>query len=1135
MAIIWGGARPPSFVELFAFAGGGGGGDAAGGGAGGFLYTSNYPIARGIPYTITIGAGGSGSSGGGLSGTNGSSTALSIPTSNALYGLSFDGNEDYITIPSDGAFTFSTGDFTIECWLYTSAPPGGGVNNDKFIFGSFAHTPSYVFFLTNNTNAPAVWNGTTQITSTINVPTNTWTHVAWVRSSGNLTFYVNGVSGGTNSYTTSWGPTANNFIGRSNVDSTRHYPGHISNLRVVKGVAVYTSSFTPPTEPLTAITGTSLLTAQSATIRDNSTNNFTLTPTGAVTATRTSPFINRATGFCSVYFDGNGDYLTGPTGNATLNSALDILGGDFTVEFWWYSATANPLTAIVTNFTASGVNGWDIGSRIGGIMLNIWNNNSKTEKLSAAVGITANTWYHIAVVNLSNNYYFYVNGIEVGMYSGYTRTALANPGAGTGLGIGAYIQNLSFANYTNGYISNLRIVKGTAVYTTNFTPSTSPLTVIAGTSLLTCQDNTSFIDNSTNNFTITQNGTAIASNSSPFDVPTAVGGGGGGSYSSGSNSTAGGSGGSGGGGPLAGNGQGKAAGTGITGQGFAGGAGHAQDSAGAGGGGGGAGGVGRAASANNPGRGGIGVQPLLNTNGHSVFFDGTGDELIISGAAGPQGTQDFTFEAWWFISTMGGQFPRLFETATSLGFQVYLDNGTLTVARNGGGSIITYSISSLTNQWLHICITRSGTAMRLFVNGILRAYTASGGASFANATSWRILCENGGPIGYVSNLRIVLNSVVSNYATSNTTLGTFIFTPPTEPLTAIAGTSLLTCQNSTFIDNSTNNFTITRNNDTAPRRLGPFNPLGVNSFSGYLDGTGDSLTVPANAALSLGSGDYTVEVWVYLMGTQTTSFGWGVIGTYPGSGNGWGIAINQSTNGHSVRWGISNSLIAFATTPYIPTGTWTHIAVTRSGTGTNNTKIFINGVISGQATDNTNDTFTGTLYIGSQGLGQYLTGYISNARVVKGTAVYTSNFTVPTTPLTAITNTVLLTCQNSTFIDNSSNNFTITTTGDAVVSPHHPFLEHSYFAAGGGAGASNGTTSAGGLGRAGSQSAGNRNAATNSGSGGGGSAGNGGSGVVMISYPLLNAIPTSTTGNPTITASDGKRIYTWTSSGSITF
>ena len=242
-------------------------------------------------------------------------TSSSPITINFINGgaVSFNGTSQYLTIPSTAAFSFGTGDFTIEAWVYTTTDPIP-YNNlfDKTVFGGFsASSPSFFCFLTNNSNCPALWNGTIQYGTSppLAVPTNTWAHVAWVRSSSTLTIYVNGVAGLTvASYTSNFATAGTWYIGKSDTTPDHYFPGYITNLRVVKGIAVYTSNFTPPTNPVTttqsanvngnpsaAITGTqtSLLLdalSSSAYLTDSSTNNFTVTPVNSPTFTSSSPF-----------------------------------------------------------------------------------------------------------------------------------------------------------------------------------------------------------------------------------------------------------------------------------------------------------------------------------------------------------------------------------------------------------------------------------------------------------------------------------------------------------------------------------------------------------------------------------------------------------------------------------------------------------------------------------------------------------------------------------------------------------------------------------------------------------------------------------------------------------------------------
>jgi len=423
---------------------------------------------------------------------------------------------------------------------------------------------------------------------------------------------------------------------------------------------------------------------------------------------------------------------------------------------------------------------------------------------------------------------------------------------------------------------------------------------------------------------------------------------------------------------------------------------------------------------------------------YSGYFDGTGDGLVINGNAGPIGTEDFTWECYAYISTMGGDYPRIFEsnTGASGSFQVYLSGGTLVVGGNGTGTITSYSIASLTNQWLHLCITRTGSAMRIFVNGVLRAYSASGGNNFpSGGSAWRTLNEGGGIIGYLSNMRVVRGSIVSAYSTSSTTTGTTIFTPPTSPLTAIAGTQFLGMQSSGFVDTSANAFAITVNGNTAVNPFQPFTPNSSYATYGstYFDGTGDYLTVASSSAFNI-SGNFTVEGWYYF-------------NALPGAGandNLWTFSGVTTYNPYLYLWGDGTIVLrtaqtsgtVFTVTHNFGLNIWYHIAVVKSST---NFTLYVNGTSVGTGTSSAIVSENKSLEIGGQSTFG-LTGYLSNFRVVNGTAVYTSNFTPSTTPLTAIANTSLLTCQSTTFIDNSANAFAITVNGNTQPVIQNPFV-----------------------------------------------------------------------------------------------
>jgi hypothetical protein len=243
-------------------------------------------------------------------------------------------------------------------------------------------------------------------------------------------------------------------------------------------------------------------------------------------------------------------------------------------------------------------------------------------------------------------------------------------------------------------------------------------------------------------------------------------------------------------------------------------------------------------------------------------------------------------------------------------------------------------------------------------------------------------------------------------------------------------------QNNTFVDGSTNNFTITRNGNVTQ---GTFSPYGDN-WSNQFDGTDDYLSIADNVNLRAGSGAFTIEAWIYrnATGAAHTIFAKGGAST--------GIVF-QVASTDVLRF--THTTTNIDSTGTIALGTWTHVAVVREGTGTNETKLYINGSQDGQGTVSTDFTQTEEVRIGTdRSAAADFNGYISNLRFVKGTAVYTAAFTVPTAPLISISNTQLLTCKTNRFRDDSSNGFTVTTNNNVSVQRFSPFSPTAAYAAG---------------------------------------------------------------------------------------
>ena len=210
---------------------------------------------------------------------------------------------------------------------------------------------------------------------------------------------------------------------------------------------------------------------------------------------------------------------------------------------------------------------------------------------------------------------------------------------------------------------------------------------------------------------------------------------------------------------------------------------------------------------------------------------------------------------------------------------------------------------------------------------------------------------------------------------------------------------------------------------------GPFPGAGYVTF----DGTGDYLSVPDNTSLELGNSDFTLEMWY--RGTDTSQYATLTSRTPAAITTGmWSLMLNHSVTGDiSLYVGdySTGSPLLLTTGVDVADNNWHHISLVRSGSSW---VIYVDGVSRATATSSaTIADINGDLYIGrDQHYSRHLTGYISNYRIVKGTALYTSNFTPQSSELTAIPNTKLLTCQKGTITDASSSGHSITVTGNAA-------------------------------------------------------------------------------------------------------
>ena len=262
-------------------------------------------------------------------GESGAATARSV---------AFNGTSSWIhNNNSSSDFTMGTGDFTVECWakMTDSSSNSGVCQLSATAQGLSTSNPANDIGIFQNSNVWKCWaGGATQVT-TIKPVVGVWTHLALVRHSGKTTLYVNGEQGftpvtDTNNYDDTYIAIGGYY------DDNYLFEGRISNFRVVKGTAVYTSSFRPPTEPLTNITNTKLLCCNNSSVTGSTVTPSTLNGETS-TASTDSPFDDPA----AFTFGDAGDQGIIKTGSYVGN------GSSIEVDLGW-----EPQWLMIKNTTA---------------------------------------------------------------------------------------------------------------------------------------------------------------------------------------------------------------------------------------------------------------------------------------------------------------------------------------------------------------------------------------------------------------------------------------------------------------------------------------------------------------------------------------------------------------------------------------------------------------------------------------------------------------------------------------------------------------------------------------------------------------------------------------------------------------
>ena len=607
-----------------------------------------------------------------------------------------------------------------------------------------------------------------------------------------------------------------------------------------------------------------------------------------------------------VEFDGSGDYLT-------LASTSDVTfgTGDFTIEFW----VKKPDSTQGGFFQISGTAGGFSSSSLGNTIAAAWN-GSAWQMYGGGVdatgsgSITANAWYHIAVVKSSNTLKMYVNGTSVMSRSD------TNNYSHTYLGINGYYST----TYTNkGILSNFRVVKGTAVYTGNFTPPTAELTSITNTKLLCC--NNSVMK------TATVTPTEIAVHGDPYAS----------------------------GGPF----------TAIDGEGG-----------------------------------------MIWSKGR----DSSNDFVLLDTERGIDKLM-FTNGTWDENAAAANDKANTFRSFDNNGYTI----GTTGYLNASGTNYNSWTWRKQKGFFDIVTYTGTGSATTIphnlgSVPGMIVIKRRSG------PDGWRVYHRNARPnTPAETSLRLDTDGTLEN--------GSVYFndTLPTSSVFSV-GTHDTTNMNSTpyvaylFAGGESTN-ALARSVD--------------------FDGSGDQLNF-LTSNIAVGTGNFTCEFWVKLNGATT---GNDALLDTRSSTSSDGFQLYLDSNRTLLGW-VTGDMFGSSTCT-IPIGQWTHIAVVRAASTA--TKLYVNGIKAGTTYTGTQDFSNSDVHIAADSAYSTETNCkISNFRLTKGQALYTSAFIPPTEPLTTTSqgatssNVKILACNNSS-VTGGTVVSTVQAYGNPTASTDSPF------------------------------------------------------------------------------------------------
>jgi hypothetical protein len=361
-------------------------------------------------------------------------------------------------------------------------------------------------------------------------------------------------------------------------------------------------------------------------------------------------------------------------------------------------------------------------------------------------------------------------------------------------------------------------------------------------------------------------------------------------------------------------------------------------------------------------------------------FDCTTTGQITANVIGPVlPTTGFTYIAWARMNTSNSTFRTLFRTSPNdHPLLTNINTDDLGMWDNNGLNFVTanYDVSDLADVWAQWTVVGDGSGQQFYINGVLVGSTT---ASAAGNSHWYIgSVGTEQPFGYVANTflytkKLTQEQIQQNYyalrdrfvepeiVTSNLVLWYDPADPASYPGTGTAISNLA----SSSLNGTMSNITYT-------------DPYFV------YNGTSSQIAIGDTAALEPGSGDWTMEAWVYLSSATGSKV---VLGKFDPGGASQDVSYSIRIQGAGIYAQIGNGSTVVDTALYtLPLNTWTHVTYVWTNVATNSLEAYVNGVSAGSRSHSFSSILntSANLYIGSYNGGeysQYMNGRIGITRL----------------------------------------------------------------------------------------------------------------------------------------------------------